>query len=74
MRLARSPSARMIVVGVSRPARTSAGGGMIWSVKLNSCLVTCMFDSPSDDVFLSAATDKRVTYQKLTGKEQAEIA
>src|SRR6266436_2004583 len=37
-RLARSPWARMIVGSVSRPARMSAGGGMVWSVKIIGCL------------------------------------
>src|SRR6266851_2802740 len=37
-RLARSPWARMIAGSISMPARTSAGGGMIWSVKMIGCL------------------------------------
>src|SRR5216683_6612656 len=51
-RLARSPGARTIVGNASRPARMSAGGGTISSVRMIGCLATIR-PLPSTAFFLA---------------------
>src|SRR5713101_5885752 len=59
-RLARSPWARMIVGSVSRPARTSAGGGTICSVvKMIACLAMGPTPPPAIIRYKSAAAKAR---------------